>query len=111
MRRLGRLARHGRQEMSLSREQLLDAADELGGCLPSGQASPLQLPKPLRYPLIVVRSVIDDDRYQKCLVRSNQVGAIDGELPFQPEVPFGSLMGGFGNDRNEESTVLYLLAD
>jgi hypothetical protein len=53
----------------------------------------LNLSKLLRHALIIVPRVVDDDWYQERLIRSYQMGAVDRELPFEPKVALGSLMG------------------
>ena len=49
--------------------------------------------------------------YKKGGIVGHQVGAIDGQLPFQPEVALAARLGVRGDDGNEQGAVVDLLAD
>src|ERR1700751_2191993 len=95
----------------LARQELSDSCNELRSRITARQPRPLQFPKLLRYPLIIVSRVVDYDRHQECFVRGHEMAAIDRELPFEPEIPFGPIMGVLGDDGKKQGAALDLLAD
>ena len=71
----------------------------------------MHFPELVRDMLLLLTRLIDHDGQQEGLVRCDQMRAIDRELPFEPEVPLGPLMGVFRDDGNKERAGLDLLAD
>src|SRR5579871_3245005 len=61
--------------------------------------------------LLLLTGLVEHDGQQEGFVRCDQIRAIDRELPFEPEVPLGPLMGVFRDDWNKERAALDLLAD
>jgi len=57
------------------------------------QARPLHLAELVRNMLFVLSRVVDHDWHKECLMGGDQMRAIDGELPFEPEISLGAVMG------------------
>ena len=75
------------------------------------QARPLQFAESVRDAFVRLRRAVDDDREQEGLVRRDQVGAIDRQLPLEPEVAFDAIMGIRGDDREEQGAGFDVLAN
>jgi hypothetical protein len=50
--------------------------------------------------------VVNDDRQQKCLLGSHEVGTINREFPFEPEISLDASARICGDDRNEQGAGL-----
>jgi hypothetical protein len=97
--------------LGLTGQQLLDACDELGRHVSTRKPRPLHFAELVRNVLFVVTRLIDDDRDKKRLVGRYEVRTIDCQLPLEPEVTFGPLMGMLRDEGKEQRASLNLLAD
>jgi hypothetical protein len=100
-----------RDRLARWREQPLQPFGKRSGPLGAGEARPLDLAKTIGDPRRRLGGRVDRDRHEKGLVFRHQVRAIDGELPFEPEVTLGSRVRVGGNQRHEQRAVPDALAD
>jgi len=66
----------------------------------------LPFAKTLRYSRGGVRGVVDHDGQQERLVLGHQVAALFGQMPLEPEITFGALLGVGGNERDKQRAFL-----
>jgi hypothetical protein len=93
------------------RKQPPDTLDKCGRRLPAGQTGPLQFPELFRDRRISFGGTVDDDWNEECPVFSHVPGAFDRQSPFTTEVALEPLVRMLRDDRNEQRTVVDLLAD
>ena len=85
--------------------------DKLRRGLAPGQAGPLRLQERLGDAGGGFAGVVDDHGKKKRHALGQQMGAFDGQFPFEPEVAFPALIALAGDDRHEEGALLDLAAD
>ena len=93
------------------REQPPHMLDKCGLRLPAGKTCPLQFPEFFRDGAIAVGGTVYDDWDEERFVVSHVAGAFNRESPFTTEVSLEPLVRMLGDDRNEQRTVVDLLAD
>src|SRR5207302_8460332 len=79
--------------------------------MPAAQPRPLYFVELLGDPGVDLAGAVNDDRQQKCLLGGHQVGAIDGEFPFEAEISLDASARIRGNDRDEQGAGPDLFLD
>ena len=74
-------------------------------------AAPLPLPKAIWHACGRLGGVVNHHRQQEWLVVGHEMRAVDGELPFEPEVALTARVGVGRDDRDEKRAFLDHLAD
>jgi hypothetical protein len=95
-----------RQHVLTKRQQARHLLDESGRRLPATQPRPLYFVELVGNPSVALMGAVNDDRQQKCLLGSHQVGTIHREFPFEPEISLDASARICGNDRDEQDAGL-----
>src|ERR1700756_4325789 len=95
----------------LRRYQTSYPFNEVRWCLTTRQACPLKFAETLWNRVVRLWRAVNYHRQQEGLFGCHPVRSVNRKLPFQAEVPLDARMRACGNDRDEQSARLDLVAD